>query len=330
MQECLALALKGKEQVAPNPMVGCVIVYQDEIIGRGYHKVYGGPHAEVEAIASVQNKALLSSATMYVSLEPCAHFGKTPPCSNLIIEHKLAKVVVACTDPNPLVAGKGIAQLQAAGIEVSLGVLKTEAEAINNRFFKAYSKQMPYTILKWAESADGFMGNDTHRYISGAKALEQLHQWRSEEDAFLVGTQTLLQDNPRLSNRLVVGKQPIRVVVDWDLKSDGKDLHIYDQSQKTFILNGIVNKVDQLIEWIKVDNTEPEHLLSTLFAHGVKSVVIEGGAKLLNSFYNSGQFHEIRKIVSKNCVLGHGLIGPQIQSEPIEIINLEEDILLVY
>ena len=168
------------------------------------------------------------------------------------------------------------------------------------------------------------------RYISGAKALEQLHQWRSEEDAFLVGTQTLLQDNPRLSNRLVVGKQPIRVVVDWDLKSDGKDLHIYDQRQKTFILNGIVNKVDQLIEWIKVDNTEPEHLLSTLFAHGVKSVVIEGGTKLLNSFYNSGQFHEIRKTVSKNCVLGHGLIGPQIQSEPIEIINLEEDILLVY
>ena len=330
MQLCLALALKGKGKVAPNPIVGCVIVCDEQVIGSGYHTQFGASHAEVEAIHSVKNQSVLDRSTLFVNLEPCAHFGKTPPCANLIIEHKIPKVVIACKDPNPLVAGKGIALLEQAGIEVVTGVLEAEAEALNVRFLKAYSQHIPYTILKWAESKDGFMGNDTDRYISGEEAQKTLHAWRAQEQAFMVGSNTLIQDNPRLSNRLHPGPQPVRIALDWHLKSADKQLHFYDQSQKTIVLNGIVNKVDQNIEWIKLADKHPLSILKTLYERGIYDLVIEGGAQLLQSFYSEKCYHEIRVITSKTMALGYGIKGPSISEKPQSSIELEQDIIHYY
>lgn len=247
MQRCLDLAILGQGAVSPNPMVGCVIVKNDNIIGEGYHRVFGGPHAEVEAVLAVKDPKKLEGATVYVSLEPCAHFGKTPPCSNLLIEKKVAKVVVACKDPNPKVAGKGIDKLQKAGIEVEVGVLETAAKQLNKRFFCFHQKQRPYVTLKWAQTKDGFLDRlrtDEQKginWISSEASRSLVHQWRSQEMSILVGKHTALNDNPSLTVRDVSGKNPIRILIDSQLQVQN-DISLFSEDAPTLIFNRLRNE----------------------------------------------------------------------------------------
>ena len=329
MQRCLQLALLGAGKVAPNPMVGCVIVVDGKIIGEGYHMQYGGAHAEVNAIHSVENKALLSQATVYVSLEPCSHFGKTPPCADLLIQNKVKQVVVGCLDPHAKVAGKGIEKLKSAGIEVLVGVLESACIELNKRFFAFHQKQRPYVILKWAETQNGFMAG-AQKQISGGIAQQRLHTWRSEEMAFMVGTNTLLEDNPALNVRLVEGHNPIRIAVDADLKSVNKALKFYDQSQPTIIINTVKNETEGMIEYVKVDSTNPKPILKVLFERSVLSVVIEGGAQFLQSFLAASLYDEIRVIKSKLLCFETGLPAPL---NPLSVAiteDLGDDILSIY
>jgi diaminohydroxyphosphoribosylaminopyrimidine deaminase/5-amino-6-(5-phosphoribosylamino)uracil reductase len=329
MQRCLQLAQLGARNVAPNPMVGCVIVVDGKIIGEGYHMHYGGAHAEVNAIHSVDNKALLNQATVYVSLEPCAHFGITPPCADLLIQYKVKQVVVGCLDPHAQVAGKGIEKLKLAGIEVLVGILENDCIELNKRFITFHQKQRPYIILKWAETKDGFIAGDI-KQISGTLAQQRLHIWRSEEVAFMIGTNTLLQDNPALSVRLVEGNNPIRIAVDAELKSVDKALKFYDQSQTTIIINTVKNETDGLVEYIKVDSTDPKSLLKVLFEQNILSVVIEGGAQFLQSFLDANLYDEIRVIKSKLLCFEAGLHAPLNPLNALITEDLGEDILSIY
>jgi len=237
MQRALDLAERGKGAVRPNPMVGCVIVHEEKIIGEGYHEQYGGPHAEVQAFASVSDPQLLAEATVYVSLEPCSHWGKTPPCANLLVEKGIKSVVVATLDPNPLVAGKGVQLLEVAGISVQVGLLEQEARWQNRRFFCQQEKHRPYVILKWAQTQDGFIARENFdsKWISGTQSRQLVHQWRAEEQAILVGKNTALHDNPRLNVRDWTGSDPIRVVLDSKLELP-TDLHLFDQQIPTLYL----------------------------------------------------------------------------------------------
>ena len=238
MKRCLELAQKGAGNVSPNPMVGCVIVYSDTIIGEGYHEKYGEAHAEVNAINAVENTDLLQKSTLYVSLEPCAHYGLTPPCSDLIIEKKIPNVVIGTIDSFAKVAGKGIEKMKKAGIDVQVGILEKECRAINKRFFTFYEKKRPYIFLKWAETTDGFIDFDRSKteygepsWITGEKALVRVHQMRATEDAILVGTNTALKDNPSLTVRNCEGKNPVRLVIDNKLRLP-KDLKLFDEQCK--------------------------------------------------------------------------------------------------
>ncbi|RYE16373.1 MAG: bifunctional diaminohydroxyphosphoribosylaminopyrimidine deaminase/5-amino-6-(5-phosphoribosylamino)uracil reductase RibD, partial [Sphingobacteriaceae bacterium] len=246
MRRCLELAALGAGFVSPNPMVGAVIVHQHQIIGEGYHQQYGQPHAEVNAVKAVFDQhpnaaELLRKATIYVSLEPCAHFGKTPPCADLIIKHQISKVIVGCRDPFVQVDGKGIEKLQQAGIEVILNVLEDECLELNKRFFTRIQKQRPYVILKWAQTQDQFFApaDGTKQWISDEISKKLVHQWRSEEDAVLVGKNTAAADNPQLNNRYQTNaKQPKRIVLDRRLELN-HDLHLFDQSVETFVFNEV-------------------------------------------------------------------------------------------
>lgn len=329
MQRCLQLAALGAGKVAPNPMVGCVIVLNDKIIGEGYHKQYGCPHAEVNAIDSVQNKELLKDATVYVSLEPCSHFGKTPPCADLLIHCHVKQVVVGCLDPHEQVAGKGVEKLRKAGIDVVVGILENECKYLNRRFITFHEKKRPYVILKWAETKDGFMAGP-EKQISGRFAQQRLHLWRSEEAAFMVGTRTLIADNPALNVRLLSGNNPIRIGIDSQLKSLDHNLKFYDQSQSTIIINTVKNAKDGLIEFIKVIDTTPSSILNALFERQILSVVIEGGAELLNSFMQSNSYDEIRVFKSKDKVFLNGLVSPEVLINASVKEDLGEDELLIY
>lgn len=329
MRKCLSLALKGFAAVSPNPMVGCVIVKDDTIIGEAYHMVFGGPHAEVNAIASVKDPESLIGATVYVSLEPCSHFGKTPPCADLLINSKVSKVIVGMMDPNPLVSGKGIEKLRQAGIEVICGVLENDCRFLNRRFVVNQTLKRPYVILKWAESSDGFMSGKFKK-ISGLAAQTRLHKWRSEEDAFLVGTNTLLIDNPGLSTRLWKGKNPIRIAIDFNLRSAGMKLKFAEGSQRSIILNGIREGKDGNIEYIKIDSKEPNSIIKALQKLGIGSVVIEGGAELLNSFLKARLYDEIRVFKSTVLLLEEGIKAPKLDFPFIESENLLEDRLYIF
>ncbi len=329
MQRCLQLAQLGAANVAPNPMVGCVIVVDGKIIGEGYHMHYGGAHAEVNAIQSVEDKAMLSRSTVYVSLEPCAHFGKTPPCADLLVQYKVKQVVVGCLDPHAQVAGKGKEKLKLAGIEVLVGVLENECMELNKRFITFHQKQRPYIILKWAETHNGFMAGEK-KQISGTVAQQRLHLWRSEETAFMIGTNTLIIDNPALNVRLVEGHHPTRIAVDAELKSVSKALKFYDQSQPTIIINTVKNETDGLVEYIKVDSTDPKPLLKVLFEQNILSVVIEGGAQFLQSFLDANLYDEIRVIKSKLLCFETGLPAPLNPLNAPITEDLGEDILSIY
>lgn len=323
---CLDLALKGLGNVSPNPLVGCVIVHNQQIIGKGYHEQYGQAHAEVNAIRSVENPSLLSDSDVYVNLEPCSHFGKTPPCADLLIRHKVKRVIIGMKDPFPEVSGNGIKRLNEAGIETITGFMESSCININKRFYINQTKGRPYIILKWAESNDGFISGKT-KQISGKAAQQRLHQWRTEEDAFLIGSETLLEDNPRLNVRYANGRNPIRIVVDQRSRSEGRSLNFFDGTQDTIVLNGTTESKKGSIEYIKTDHHAPSEIISKLAARRIGSLVIEGGAKVLNSFLEAGLYDELRVFKSKELLMTEGTKAPPMPEGQYQTEDLGQDIL---
>lgn len=333
MQRCLQLARLGAGSVAPNPMVGCVVVYDNQIIGEGYHQHFGGPHAEVNAICSVKenNRSCLKRATLYVNLEPCAHYGKTPPCVDLIIEKQICRVVIANVDPNPLVAGKGIDKLQQAGIEVISGIMSEEGQKLNQRFFTFHTKKRPYIILKWAQSADGFIAVDRNRqdWITGSEAIKLVHRWRSEEQGILVGKNTILADNPRLNNRFFsITSQPVRMFIDRNLEVDAH-FHVLDNTMQTFVFNSLCEKTSGNIEWIKIpfDNV-PAEICRSLFKRNIQSLMVEGGAATINSFIHQNLWDEAR-IITGNVWFGRGIDAPRLPVADGMAATIGKDKLIV-
>lgn len=313
MLRALQLAEIGRGSVSPNPMVGCVIVHNDMIIGEGWHKKYGDWHAEVNAVNSVKDKTLLAEAIAYVTLEPCSHFGKTPPCADLLVKHHLKKVVICNQDPFPLVAGKGIQKLLDAGIEVVTGVLEEKGRQLNTRFFTVVEKNRPYIILKWAETADGFIAGENFEQIKISNALSHKlsHKWRSEEDAIMVGTNTALHDNPRLNVREWTGRNPVRIVIDRSNRLP-KNLHLFDDSVKTLILS-------DPFAWEEYQKEK------------MQSIIIEGGTQLLQSFIEAELFDEIR-VFRSSKQLKKGILAPVLPKN-ITIMsrqNLLDDELTIY
>lgn len=320
MQRCLDLAALGLGKVSPNPMVGAVIVYDGKIIGEGYHQQYGQAHAEVNAVNDALSKFdnaedLFKQSTIYVSLEPCAHYGKTPPCADLLIKHRFAKVVIGCRDPFDKVDGKGIEKLQAAGIEVVVGVLEDECKFLNRRFFTRVQKQRPYVILKWAQTADEFFAPDGNKqfWITGPESRKLVHQWRGEEDAILVGKNTVVADNPQLNVRYGGGWSPKRVVIDRRLELS-PDLNVFDQSVETLIFNEIKTDVDGKNKYIALEDFDryvPQYILYQLYLQDVQSVIIEGGAYTLNAFIDAGVWDEAR-VFTGEATLTTGIKAPKI------------------
>ena len=342
MQRCLDLALLGAGSVAPNPMVGCVIVYEDRIIGEGFHQKYGEAHAEVNAIKNVkpQDKHLLSQSTLYVNLEPCAHFGKTPPCANLIIEHQIKRVVIGMLDPNPLVAGKGAALLKNAGIEVTSPILKEACEAFNKRFIKGITQQKPYVILKWAQTMNGYLSPDAskisaaqfeqERHITGKWVQKLVHKWRTTEDAVMVATNTALTDNPALNNRAWEGRSPARIVLDKNLRLPSH-LKLFDNSQTTFVLNAMREERIGNTIYLKLDFESDwfSQALSRLYEFHIGSIVVEGGSKLLHYLIEYHLWDEAIVFYSKSH-LQEGIVAPSIKGRVIQQCDLEQVQMIQY
>lgn len=336
MLRCLQLAKKGIRSAYPNPMVGCVIVHKNTIIGDGYHKNYGEAHAEVNAINSVSNKSLLAESTIYVSLEPCAHFGKTPPCADLIVQNNIPHVVIGCIDTYAEVAGKGIEKLKKAGIKVTLGILEKECVAINKRFFTFHHKKRPYIILKWAQTQDGFIDIDRSQnkeidnWITCAASKTLVHKWRSEEHAIMIGTNTALNDNPSLTVREWKGKNPIRVVLDLNLRLP-KNLTIFNEEAPTIVFNSIKNEVAKNITYIKVEPSENmlQQCMDKLFEQQITSIIIEGGVQLLQGFIDENLWDEA-KVFTGNKTFEKGLKAPIINSSPIFSEMIDEDELTYF
>ncbi len=321
MQRCLELAKLGAGNVAPNPMVGAVLVYEERIIGEGYHKKYGEAHAEVNCINNV-NQAdihLIEKSTLYVSLEPCAHYGKTPPCSELIIVKKIPKVIVGCRDNYEEVAGKGIENLKAAGVNVTVGILEKECLELNKRFFTFHEQQRPYIILKWAQSNNHKIANADHSrvLISNEETNRLSHRWRSEEAAILIGTNTALHDNPSLTTRLWPGNNPVRLVIDMDLKLP-PSLVVFDQEAKTIVFNEIKQEQNENITFCKLnsDNIVPQ-ILKALYESKIQSVIIEGGAKTLQSFIDNNLWDEARVITNSKLEIDNGINAPDLKGEQL-------------
>jgi len=321
MQRCIQLAGLGTGHVSPNPMVGSVLVYEDRIIGEGYHEKYGEAHAEVNCIASVKeaDRPLIERSVLYVSLEPCAHYGKTPPCSDLIIRNKIPTVVIGCRDPFVQVNGKGIEKLNAAGIEVTTGLLEAECKALNKKFFTFHTKLRPYIILKWAQTANKKIAStDNNRLIISNEITNRIvHKWRSEAAGILVGTNTILADDPQLSNRLWSGKNPVRLAVDKHLKLT-KNFKIFDTEAATVIFNYIKSTISSEIPvangiyyyQIHKDQSLPLQIADACYKLNIQSILVEGGAKLLQSFIDENLFDEVRVITNKDMIVENGLDAP--------------------
>ena len=331
MTRALELATLGRGKVSPNPMVGCVIVHEDRIIGEAYHQQYGKAHAEPNAIHSVEEPNLLPKSTVYVTLEPCAHFGKTPPCTQLLIEKQVKKVIVAVQDPNPLVAGKGIQILREAGIEVSVGLLESKAAAINKRFFTQIQKKRPYVILKWAETRDGFVARSDYssKWISNPHSRQLVHRWRTEEDAILVGTKTAAYDNPKLNVRDWKGKNPIRIVIDKQLTLDN-NLSLFDHSQPTICYNLIKDDAEDNLSFVQLNQDFGiKNILDDLYRRNVQSVIVEGGGILLQSFLGEELWDEARVFIGQ-YKFGQGIPAPLMSYKPEETLDIMGDQLYVY
>jgi diaminohydroxyphosphoribosylaminopyrimidine deaminase / 5-amino-6-(5-phosphoribosylamino)uracil reductase len=310
MMQCLLLATQGAGYVAPNPLVGSMLVHNGEMIGAGYHMQYGTEHAEVNCLASVANKDLIPESTLYVNLEPCNHTGQTPPCTEAIIKAEIKKVVIGTRDNNAIVSGNGIARLKEAGIEVIEGVLKAQCEAVNRRFFTYHEKKRPYIILKWAQSSDGFISDQTNeRTIISTEATNKIvHSWRAQEDAILVGYQTALLDNPQLNARLVDGRNPVRIIIDLE-NTLPKNLNVFDNSQPTLIFNKHVNEVRGATRFISITNLN--EIIFYLYEHKTQSILIEGGAKTLQAFIDNNLWDEAR-IITNIRKINKGLMAPHL------------------
>jgi diaminohydroxyphosphoribosylaminopyrimidine deaminase/5-amino-6-(5-phosphoribosylamino)uracil reductase len=321
MRRCIDLALKGISEVAPNPMVGCVIVHKGKIIGEGYHETYGQAHAEVNAIDQVNDKELLKQSKLYVSLEPCTHKGKTKPCTDLILKHEIPEVIIGVKDPNPKVSGKGIDKLKKAGIKVKVKVLENLCLEVNKRFFTFFQKQRPYVILKWAQTRDGYLDkirNDEEQKINWISAPETqtiVHKWRSEEQSILVGRNTIINDNPSLTVREYGGKNPIRIVIDSQIQISGA-LNIYSEEAPTIVFNRLKNEKTNNIEYIKINETSTKNILDELYKRGIQSVFVEGGSRTLQYFIIDNAWDEARVIVGQNT-FNEGYKAPVINRIPI-------------
>ena len=327
MRRCLELASLGAGHTAPNPMVGAVLVYdrstgEERVIGEGYHMQYGHAHAEPNCIASVkeQDRRLIADSTLYVSLEPCAHHGKTPPCADLIIEKKIPRVVIGCRDPYPQVNGKGIEKLLGAGVKVTTGVLEAESILLNKRFFTFNTFHRPYIILKWAQSADGKIagpvdgGAGQRTLISNEYTNRLVHKWRSEEAAILVGTGTALADDPALTVRLWDGPNPIRLVIDMDLKLP-ETLQLFDRKVRTIVFNRVRHGDDDNLFYYRLENDEElvGGVIRALHKLKIQSVLVEGGARLLQSFIDEDCWDEARVITNNELEIPGGLAAPALR-----------------
>lgn len=337
MRLCLQLAEKGLGSVAPNPMVGAVVVHEGKVIGQGYHQKYGEPHAEVNAINSVADKSLLSRSTLYVNLEPCSHFGKTPPCADLIVHHQIPYVVIGCIDSNSLVKGKGIEKLVSAGLDVKVGVLEDDCRDLNKRFFTFHEKKRPYIILKWAQSADryidvqrGFDSAGQQTLISNLESRKLVHKWRSEEQAIMVGTNTAMLDNPQLTVRECEGANPLRIALDRELRIP-INYHLYDGTVPTLIFTERKERRSEKAECVTVKfGTELlGDILSELAKRGIQSVIVEGGAQLIRSFTARGSWDEARVFTSRRR-LGNGVLAPSISGKPVSESEIAGDELKIY
>jgi len=328
----------------PNPLVGSVIVYNNKIIGEGWHKRSGEPHAEVNAINSVKDKSKLKKATIYVSLEPCSHYGKTPPCSDLIIASGIKNIVIGSIDPFPAVSGKGIKKLMDAGCQVIVGILDKQCNLLNRRFFTFYKQQRPYIILKWAKSEDGFLAPKSSEakhtrepiWITNKYSQQLVHKWRSEEMAILVGTNTAVMDNPKLNTRLWEGKNPVRVLIDQHLRLS-KESALLDKSNKTIVicgdkaqkLNTVESSENLIFEIIDFDLEITAQICQILYKHEIQSIIIEGGAKTLQSFIDSGLWDEAR-VFTGEIEFKDGAKAPSLPKSSISKSNLTGDILRIY
>jgi diaminohydroxyphosphoribosylaminopyrimidine deaminase / 5-amino-6-(5-phosphoribosylamino)uracil reductase len=320
MNRCIHLAKQGAGNVAPNPMVGALLIYDSTIIGEGYHQKYGEAHAEVNCVNSVkeENKCFIEKSTMYVSLEPCSHYGKTPPCVDLIIKNKIKKVVIGSTDVYKEVAGKGIQKLKDAGVEIITGILEKECVSLNKRFFTFHQKFRPYIILKWAQSVNQKIAGKVASPVSAVNRIfisndysnRLVHKWRSEEAAILVGTNTPTQDDPLLTTRLWAGKNPIRIVIDKELQLPS-ELKIFNTEAKTIVYNSIKDSTIENLVYIRLDNENfMEQLFDSLFEMNIQSVLVEGGAKTLQSFIGSGIWDEARVITNEDLFIEDGVAAP--------------------
>ncbi len=317
INRCIEIAKNGLGSTRPNPMVGSVIVHNNTIIGEGFTSAYGGNHAEVNAINSVKNKDLLKKATIYVTLEPCSHYGKTPPCSDLIIKHQIPNVVIGCIDDNEQVAGKGIAKLKQAGCQVTVGVLEQACKTHHKRFFTFHNKKRPYVILKWAESSDGYIAPKTKDeqkpvWITNSFSRQLVHKWRAEEQAILVGANTVLQDNPSLTVRDWTGQNPIRIVLD-KTGSLPKKLDVFNEEAETMLLT----------------ETSAKSICEALFKANINSVIIEGGTKTLQLFIDENLWDEARVFIGNNT-FGDGTKAPSFSGTLISEENILNDTLKIY
>lgn len=336
INRCIELAKNGLGTTYLNPMVGSVIVLNDKIIGEGWHKKAGEPHAEVHAIQSVKDKSLLKHATIYVSLEPCSHFGKTPPCANLIVESGIKKVVIGTIDSNSKVSGRGILYLQKNGCDVVVGVLQQECQELNKRFFTFHSKKRPFIILKWAETNDGFIDKirtedaaNEPNWISNTYSQQLVHKLRAEEHAILIGTNTAINDNPSLTVRHWSGVNPIRIVIDRNSKIP-TDATLFTDGIKTIVFSEVKNGMDSynsiIFEQINFNKNVPEQICAVLFTYEIQSVIIEGGAKTIQGFVDANLWDEAFVFVG-NTNFKEGIKAPSLLNSPIELKQVASDIL---
>lgn len=342
MQRCLDLAKNGLREAMPNPSVGAVLVHNGRIIGEGFTSPFGGPHGEVNCVNSVkeEDKHLIPEATLYVSLEPCSHYGKTPPCCDLIIQQQIHSIVVGTLDPNEKVAGNGMRKLQEAGRNVIVGILEKECREFNRRFFTFHEKKRPYIILKWAESADGFLSPDVHArpenekkpvWITNAYSRQLVHKWRTEEMAILVGTQTVLDDDPKLDARDWTGENPVRIVLDRNNRIVDT-YSVKNQKIKTIILTekaDLINLENCLYEEITFNESLPNTIAKVLYDHSLQSVIIEGGRQTLQTFIDSGFWDEAR-IFKGEIIFHEGTKAPVIHATLSERQAIINDELLIF
>ena len=334
MWRCLSLAHKAMGYTYPNPLVGSVIVHNGQIIGEGWHTKAGEPHAEVNAISSVKDKTLLKESTLYVSLEPCAHFGKTPPCADLIIEKEIPRIVIGCTDIHSKVSGKGIERLRQAGREVVLGVLEEECQALNVRFFTFHSRKRPYIILKWAQTADGFIApehkeTNTPVWISNDFSQQLTHLWRAQEEAILVGKNTIIKDNPSLTTRHWVGNNPLRLVIDADHSLPASSAIFQGGNTVVFTSKEVSNTSNVSFVPLSSVLSMPEQVCNYLYEKQIQSLIVEGGTQVLQQFIEKGLWDEARVFVGNSQFL-KGTKAPLLQANLVKIHNIGGDHLFIY